>query len=269
MTVRNLFWKPALGANRVRRTYLATRSYSNWLHGLKTPAEPSSDAAAPHGELRTFFEERRKGPGIWKWLHYFEIYERHLARFRNASPNILEIGIYSGGSLDMWRSYFGKGCHVYGADIEPSCKVYEKEDVTIFIGDQADRSFWARFRQQAPKLDIVIDDGGHRPHQQIATLEELVPHLQPGGVFICEDILGKLNPFSAYVGHMTRDLHACTMVEDSQDPERRLSTRATALQSAIASVHVYPFVTVIERNSSPVREFVAPKHGSEWQPFLS
>jgi hypothetical protein len=33
--------------------------------------------------------------------------------------------------------------------------------------------------------------------QQIATREELLPHLQPGGVFLCEDLHGAYNRFAS------------------------------------------------------------------------
>ena len=38
---------------------------------------------------------------------YFDIYHHHLREFRNQKVNILEIGVYSGGSLGMWQQYFG------------------------------------------------------------------------------------------------------------------------------------------------------------------
>lgn len=44
-----------------------------------------------------YFVTHNTGPGIWKWLHYFDIYHRHLQKFRGKEVNILEIGIYSGG----------------------------------------------------------------------------------------------------------------------------------------------------------------------------
>jgi hypothetical protein len=43
---------------------------------------------------------------------------------------------------------------------------------------------------------------------------------------------------------------------------------ATKFQAEVDSVHFYPYVTVIERTKARVREFVAPKHGTHWQPFL-
>lgn len=43
---------------------------------------------------------------LHKWIHYFDIYERHLARFRGTSPTMIEIGVM-GGSLAMWKEYLG------------------------------------------------------------------------------------------------------------------------------------------------------------------
>jgi len=133
---------------------------------------PTEDTNNP---LKDYFDSHSSGPGIWKWNHYFDIYHRFFKKFVGTEVSILEIGIYSGGSLDMWRNYFGAGCQVYGIDVQEACKVYEGEGKRIFIGDQADREFWRRFREQVPSLDIVIDDGGHRPEQQIVTLEETLP----------------------------------------------------------------------------------------------
>ncbi len=45
---------------------------------------------------------------IHKWNHYFDIYDRHFKRFRNKEVTILEIGVSQGGSLQMWKDYFGK-----------------------------------------------------------------------------------------------------------------------------------------------------------------
>jgi cephalosporin hydroxylase len=132
----------------------------------------------------------RHNPGrmIHKWHHYLEIYHRHLERFRGRSPVVLEIGVHHGGSLQMWREYFGKGARIVGVDVNPQCRVLEGESMTVLIGDQADRGFLAGLRERFPRMDILIDDGGHHMEQQIATFEELYPHLQPEGVYVCEDI---------------------------------------------------------------------------------
>jgi hypothetical protein len=182
---------------------------------------------------------------------------------------VLEIGIYSGGSLEMWRDYFGPEAHIYGVDIEAACKSYENGMIKVFIGDQADRKFWARFRMEVPIVDLVIDDGGHEPEQQIVSLEELLPHLRPGGVYVCEDVTKVFNPFGSYMNGMVHQLNAYEGAEsDGNGSESRVLYKTTSFQSAVDSVHFYPFVTVVERTGSPVMELVAPKHGTEWQPFL-
>lgn len=230
----------------------------------------TGDAAKPRpNRLRDFFDDRKEGRGIWKWLHYFDIYDRHFHRFRDQEVHVLEIGIYSGGSLDMWRDYFGPKAHIYGVDIEPACRTYESDKVKIFIGDQADRQFWHDFRQSVPVLDIVIDDGGHLPEQQIVSLEELLPHLRPGGVYCCEDVHGELNAFAIYVHGLNHKLNQARWVEQSlDDNENSIVSSCNPFQAAVNSIHLYPFVSVIERNASPVAELRCPKRGTQWQPFM-
>ena len=238
----------------------------NWPHQNHGRVEECPDPSNP---LWVYFDSHREGPGIWKWVHYFDVYHQHFNRFRGREVHVLEIGIYSGGSLGMWKDYFGPECHVYGVDREESCKRYEDDSVKVFIGDQADRAFWRRVREQVPTLDIVIDDGGHEPTQQIVTLEELLPHLQPGGVFLCEDVHGTLDEFALYVNGLMHNLNAMESVKDDpENNERRIVCKATGFQSSIRSMHWYPFVTVIEKRNAPITELVAPKHGSQWEPFL-
>jgi Methyltransferase domain len=219
--------------------------------------------------LRAFFNARTEGRGIWKWDHYFDAYHRHFARFRGEEVHILEIGIYSGGSLEMWHDYFGPRCHVYGVDVEEACRRYEDEQTTVFIGDQADRAFWRRFRSAVPVLDIVVDDGGHQTDQQANSVEELLPHLRPGGVYVVEDHHGTRNQFAAYMSGLVDAFNAYSGMADHTDPERRKVSAARGFQSAIDSIHTYPFLTVIEKRRDAVGEFVSPMHGTQWEPFLS
>lgn len=226
---------------------------------LGTPVSagaPSISESEPN-PLEVYFDSLGDGPGIWKWRHYFDIYHRHLAPLRGRPLNVLEIGIYSGGSLGMWSDYFGPACRIYGVDINDACREYENEQVTVFIGDQADPAFWTRFLAEVPDLDVVIDDGGHRSYQQIATLEALLPHIRFGGVYVCEDISGPFQPFLSFVDGLTRPF--------SNAPR---GTPA-AIHQQVASVHRYPLVTVIEKPKGPTPDFVCERHGTEWQPFLS
>jgi cephalosporin hydroxylase len=138
-------------------------------------------------DLERYFHQNT-GPRIYKWLHYFEIYEQHLERFRNQPVHVLEIGVGHGGSLRMWRDYFGSGATIHGVDINPHCKQLEDTNIRIYIGSQEDRRFLSDLRAYIPHLDIVIDDGGHRMQQQIIAFEELYPHVAENGVYVVEDV---------------------------------------------------------------------------------
>jgi 23S rRNA U2552 (ribose-2'-O)-methylase RlmE/FtsJ len=245
--------------HRVRKAYGVIGAFAaGYRYGRRGPAalvypsgEISDEAPNP---LESYFDGVTEGPGIWKWRHYFQIYHRHLARFVGRPVHVCEIGVYSGGSLGMWRNYFGPASQIYGVDIEEACRVYERENVRIFVGDQGDRSFWKRFTSEVPALDVVIDDGSHLAEHQIATLDSLLPNMRPGGVFICEDVHGLHNAFHAYVAGLGTHLHA-------------LEGEPTPLQRAVDSIHIYPSVVVIERPEHPVQPFEAPRHGTLWQPF--
>jgi Methyltransferase domain len=248
---------------RVPDAFRAVRLCTSW---PSTRALPSPAIAEPApNALRAFFDARTDGRGIWKWLHYFDIYHRHLQKFVGTDAHIVEIGVYSGGSLDMWHDYFGPHARVTGVDIAPECRSYEDERTKIVIGDQADRAFWAAFREANAAVDVVIDDGGHQPEQQIVTLEEMLPHLRPGGVYICEDVHGRGSHFAAFAHALADNLNESVRAPDGSGIPRY---RATTFQSAIESISFYPYVVVIEKTAAPRGEFVSPKHGTVWQPFF-
>jgi hypothetical protein len=236
-------------------------AFSRRLRG--TPPEAPEPAASPGNPLWDYFKDYREGPGIWKWIHYFDAYHRHFAKFIGRKVDVLEIGIYSGGSLGMWRAYFGEQSHIYGVDIQDACRVYENDHTSIFIGDQGDRSFWRRFKDQVDGIDVLIDDGGHTPEQQQTTLEEMLPHLRPGGVYFCEDICGPFNRFAAFATGLVHELNSMVPAGESIH-----DVAVSPFQSVVHSIHFYPYIVVIEKHATAPPKLLAPRHGTEWQPFL-
>ncbi len=248
--LRTLFQAPAM---------LRGVAYAeNW----PPPAVPASLAGGEHfNPLRAYFESHDKGRGIWKWEHYFDVYHGYFAKFAGRNVNLLEIGIYSGGSLAMWRDYLGPGCRVFGVDIQEACLAYQDERTSVSIGDQADRTFWRRFKDRNPVMDIVIDDGGHLLEQQIVTLEEMLPHLAPGGVYVCEDIHTSQNEFTSYLHGLVTRLNA----KSGPEPSR---VTASSFQRWIKAIHFYPYMVVIEKSETSQETLASPKKGTEWEPFL-
>jgi len=64
--------------------------------------------------------------------------------------------------------------------------------VTIRIGSQEDPGFLHGVAAEFPPT-IVIDDGSHVAHHMIASFQALFPALQPGGVYIFEDLAFHFN----------------------------------------------------------------------------
>jgi hypothetical protein len=124
---------------------------------------------------------------IHKWAHYFDIYDHHFERFRGQRVRVVEFGVSHGGSLQMWKYYFGRRAEILGVDIDPRCKDLGERGIQIHIADQDDRQSLRALRAEILSADIVIDDGGHRMTQQIQTFEEFYPVVDNNGVYLVED----------------------------------------------------------------------------------
>jgi hypothetical protein len=249
--IRN--WSPRALAIRFRLdrfkplavTYRSGASARHFRRGYRyggdvpPPRESLPERAATVNSLESYFDANVDGPSIFKWRHYFEIYDRHLSRFRGKPVTVVEIGVLGGGSLRMWRDYLGPESHIHGIDIDPSCRRFQAPGIEISIGNQGDPNFWKEFLGRCPSIDIVIDDGSHEALHQAVTLELLLPRIRPGGVYICEDIHGPFHPFHSYLDGLTRRL--------SEIGQAERHNPANNLQRQIASVHHYPIVSVIEK----------------------
>lgn len=212
---------------------------------------PAESMSAEHRDnpLAQYFL-RNPGRELHKWHHYFEIYHRHLARFRGQSPVILEIGVSQGGSLQMWREYFGAGARIVGIDVDPRCRQFEDESTAILIGDQADPAFLADVRRRLPRIDVLIDDGGHAMEPQIITFGELYPHLQPNGVYICEDVHSSYLP--AWEGGLRRPgtfIEFCKALVDGLHAWYHLpaGSEMDAFSLGTYAIAFYDSVVVIEK----------------------
>jgi hypothetical protein len=204
--------------------------------------------------LREYFE-RNPGRLIDKWVHYLEVYHRHFQRLRGRPCTVLEIGVYHGGSLQMWRHYFGPEARIIGVDANPRCATLAEPGIEIHIGDQADRGFLRRLKASAGPFDIVIDDGGHTMMQQMVSLEELFDAVKPDGIYLVEDLHtsywreyggGYRHPFSFI--ELAKGLIDQLNAWHSRDGHSFLPTPFT---QSVTSLHFYDSVLVIEKGPHP------------------
>ncbi|MDE2580636.1 MAG: class I SAM-dependent methyltransferase [Rhodospirillales bacterium] len=125
---------------------------------------------------------------IDKWTHYFPVYERHFGRYVNRPLLFIEIGCGEGGSLQMWKRYFGPGAQIVGLDIRPECAALEERQIAVRIGDQADPAFLDRVLAEFGTPDIVLDDGSHVMSAVTASFRHLYPRTDRNGIYAVEDM---------------------------------------------------------------------------------
>jgi len=148
------------------------------------PIKPYEDDI---GQL-DIYECYKKSPYLSnKHSSYFQVYAELLEPYRNKPITFIEVGILNGGSLFMWREYFGAKARIIGIEFNPLAKRWESEGFDIFIGSQSDGVFWDDVFNKIGDVDIVLDDGGHTYEQQIVTAHKCIPHIKDGGLLIVED----------------------------------------------------------------------------------
>jgi hypothetical protein len=150
--------------------------------------------------LRKFADlfHAHQGRLVDKWEHYFPIYDKHFAKYQDKPVRVLEIGVSHGGSLQLWKEYFGPQAQITGLDIDPRCQDYEEEQIKIYCGDQSDAGVLSGFGE----FDIVIDDGSHVVAHQEASFKALWPSTR--GVYLIEDIHGAMPSLMGQDGLVTR-----------------------------------------------------------------
>ena len=102
------------------------------------------------------------------------------------SPRILEIGVLSRSSIDMYIEYFDKP-YIVGMDNSDKSRLVNN-DWKFIQGDQSNVADLRRCVQGEDKFDIILDDGGHTMKQQQVSFGFLINHVKSGGYYIIEDI---------------------------------------------------------------------------------
>lgn len=177
------------------------------------------------------YYEQHKGRGMWKWNVALDMYQRHLAAFAAKPANIVEIGVQSGGSIMMYQAALPQ-CKYYGMDINQNCAQFKDAKTSITIGDQASVPVWQSFfASVVPAVDILIDDGGHQTYQMLATLQQALPRIKPGGFFLTEDIHGQNDDY------LTKFMIPASYT---------IGNLPSVTGAKVESVHMYPFIVGVQ-----------------------
>ena len=198
--------------------------------------------------LWSLFQNNTSRP-IHKWNHYFPVYESHFARYVNRPLVFLEIGCGNGGSLKMWKNYFGPFAQIVGIDINSECKQFEEDQIAVRIGDQSDEKFLESVCQEFGEFDIVLDDGSHVMEYIKATFSFLYPNLSKNGIYMVEDLhTAYWNEFGGGVRSSSSFIEfAKDCVDQLNIQHTRGKLDPTPISKSTQSIHFYDSMVVFEK----------------------
>ena len=124
-----------------------------------------------------------------KATNYFEIYSDLFGYLRGTNCTFIEVGVFNGGSLFMWRDWLGKDARIIGVDLNPAALKWKEYGFEIHIGDQGDPLFWQDLYEKTGRFDVLLDDGGHQTFQQIVTLNEGLKACKNRSLIVIEDTI--------------------------------------------------------------------------------
>lgn len=129
------------------------------------------------------------GADKWSRKHnYTPIYYKLFKDKQKSVKKVLEIGI--GGkaaSLKMWRDFF-PSAKIYGVDYMSSRLINDYRIESILCDQRRKEHLLSLVDKTGPDIDIVIDDGSHRPRDQVFTCLTLMSLLKNGVTYIIEDV---------------------------------------------------------------------------------
>lgn len=183
---------------------------------------------------------------VHKVTHYIPVYEKHFSRFKNQSIVFWEIGVFKGGSLQMWKRYFGPFATIVGLDIDPDCAIFNDHQIHVRIGDQSDEKFLQSVIDEFGTPDIILDDGSHRMEDVCATFNYLYDKVAKNGVYMVEDLHTAY--WDGYGGGIGREGTFIELVKSLIDS---LHARHNGLDTAFAdktfSIDIYDSITAFEK----------------------
>ncbi len=204
----------------------------------------------PQSEYDRLFWEH-DGNLTHKWHHYPDIYQTHLERFKNRAVRVLEIGVSTGGSLQIMRAFFGPQAIIFGVDIDAKCAAYDGQGGSVRIGSQSDPEFLRRVVAEMGGIDIVIDDGSHVSDHMRTSLLCLFPLLEESGIYIIEDM--HCAYWNSYLGgyRSRRSMFASlsSIINDMHHWYHGRAVTFAPLKDLIGAVHVYDSMMVFDKKS--------------------
>lgn len=203
------------------------------------------------GPLLEIFADN-KSEEVHKWHHYIPIYDRYFSRFRGQKVRFLELGVSKGGSLQMWRKYFGDEAIIFGIDINKDCSTYNGKSGQVRIGSQADAEFLESVVREMGGVDIVLDDGSHQMNHIKASLLNLFPKINYGGIYLIEDL--HTSYWKNYGGgYNTKDNFfnfLFDIVDDMHSWYHKRGIKKLGISKDCSGIHIHDSIVIFDKNKN-------------------
>jgi len=124
---------------------------------------------------------------------YLPLYQKLLISKKETAKNVLEVGIYAGGSIKLWSDFFTNAT-VYGLDIINIQNIWEgiKYNDKIILHTSIDAYnndfFINNFLNKNIKCDFILDDGPHTLESMKQFIRLYSQIMTDDGILIIEDI---------------------------------------------------------------------------------
>jgi hypothetical protein len=127
--------------------------------------------------------------GYGKIKKYIDVYSEIFEPLKDKQLNILELGVFDGGSLKMWYQYFNFS-RIVGLDwnIDKKVNLDGFDDrIEMYHGDQGDVNVLQKIVNDYKFFDIIIDDASHIAEKTKISFDFLFPFLKSNGFYVIED----------------------------------------------------------------------------------
>jgi hypothetical protein len=126
---------------------------------------------------------------------YLPLYQKLLERKKETARNVLEVGIYLGGSIRLWSDFFTNAT-VHGLDIGDENTyggwddINNKDNIVLYSSTDAyDEDLFTRnFLDKGIKCDFMLDDGPHHLDKMVKFIKMYSQIMTDDGILIIEDI---------------------------------------------------------------------------------
>lgn len=186
---------------------------------------------------------------------YCPYYEQYLMGWRDVPITLLELGVWQGASLRMWREYFSNAT-ILGVDHHD--RDLNIPGVSTFLVKQDDKEQLDLLAAIYGDFDVVIDDCSHISSLTISSFCLLWPHLRSGGIYVIEDLQTSYdvknygedeavaNPNSHLMERSYTAMGFCKRLAD--EVNRGLYKESYRLGYDVASVQFFPNICFIRKS---------------------